>query len=408
MRRSVAVLVLGLFAPFLCARNRIPGIQVIECNTRVHAPGWAVLERRLIDDMSTAAFEFTRRYTRSGGTLIWKTGGSASPDDPYESFYNYPLLYALGGHEGLRELSFKEWSALTRQLTYDFGAMRNEYAKQTDWFHHGEGNLYFYFLGLADPTGHELVARARRFAGLYLNEDPEALNYDPQLKIVRSARNGSAGPYLGSAKAARPFRMAKGMAVYGLPLEDVPGVRTAADLENPENAMRMGVALEKRLYRGGDVPPNLAATSLVANAFLLTGERKYAGWVTEYVDGWLERTRANDGITPDNVGLSGKAGEYFNGKWWGGLYGWRWPHGYHSMGQAIHIGAANAMLLSGGDARYLAMPRSNLEKIVAMGKKTGQGFVTPSQKDASGWFAYLPTDHTYPAALWFMSRQAQD
>jgi hypothetical protein len=45
------------------------------------------------------------------------------------------------------------------------------------------------------------------------------------------------------------------MAVYGLPLEDVPGVRTAADLGNPESAMRMGVALEERLYRG-DVAPN--------------------------------------------------------------------------------------------------------------------------------------------------------
>ena len=383
-------------------------IKVIECATPVNAPAWAVLERRLIADMSKAAFEFTGRYTRTGGTLIWKTGGTASPDDPYESFYNYPLLYALGGDEGLRDLSFKEWNAMTRQLANDFHVMRNEYARRTDWFHHGEGNLFFYFLGLADPTDHELVSRAKRFAGLYMNEDPEARNYDPKLKIVRSPHNGSDGPYFGSAARARPFRMAKGMAVYGLPLEDVPGVRAIADLDNPENAKRMGIALEERLYGGGDVTPNLAATSLAANAFLFTGERKYADWVKEYVEAWLERTRANDGITPDNVGLSGQVGERFNGKWWGGLYGWRWPHGYHSMGQPIQIAAANAMLLSGGEARYLEMPRSNLRKIVSLGKKTERGFVAPSQYQASGWFAYTRVDRTYLATLWFMSRDAAD
>jgi hypothetical protein len=402
MNRTIVLCAVLLLGSALDAQTRI------QCTTRVNPPAWAALERRLIQDMSAAAFEFARKHTRSGGTLIWKTGGSASPDDPYESFYNYPLLYAVGGDQGLRELSFNLWSALTRQLTYDFRAMRNEYARQTDWFHHGEGNLFFYYLALADPTDHELVGRARRFAGLYMNEDPEAPNYDARLKIVRSPRNGSAGPYLGSAKAARPFRMARGMAVYGLPLEDVPGVASEADLANPDNAMRMGVALEERLYRGGDVPPNLAATSLAANAFLLTGERKYADWVKEYAAAWVERTRANGGFTPDNVGLSGKVGEYFNGKWWGGLYGWRWPHGYHSVGQAIHIGAANAMLLSGGDARYLDMPRSNLEKIVALGRQTPQGFLAPSQRDASGWFAPLPVDRTYLAALWFMSREERD
>ncbi|MBI4875003.1 MAG: hypothetical protein HY822_10270 [Acidobacteria bacterium] len=380
----------------------------MEANARVNPPGWAVLERRLIEDMSRAAFEFTRKHVRSGGTLIWKTSGPASPDDPYESFYNYPLLYALGGDDELRDLSFRLWSALTRQLTYDFRVMRNEYAKQTDWFHHGEGNLYFYYLGLADPTDHELADRARRFAGLYMNEDPEALNYDPKLKIIRSPRNGSAGPYLGSAQAARPFRMARGMAVYGLPLEDVPGVSSEADLRNPANALRMGLALEERLYRGGDVPPNLAATSLAVNAFLLTGERKYADWVKEYAEAWVERTRLNGGITPDNVGLSGRVGEYFNGKWWGGLYGWRWPHGYHSVGQAIQIGAANAMLLAGGDARFLSMPRTNLEKIVGLGKKTEKSFVAPSQKDNSGWFAFTGVDHTYLSNLWYMSREASD
>lgn len=381
---------------------------VIESSRPVPPPGWAALERRLLDDLSQAALEFARHHTRSGGTLIWKTSGSAAPDDLYEGFYNFPLLYALGGDDRLRELSFTLWNALTRQLDTDFRRLREEFPKQDDWFHHGEGTLYFYFLGLVDPTDHELVVRARRFAGFYLNEDPEAPNYDARLRIIRSPRNGSAGPYFGSAERARPFVMAKGMAVYGLPLEDVSGIRSAADLENPENARRFGVALEERLYRGGDAPSNLAATSLAANAFLFTGERKYADWVKEYTGAWLERTRANAGITPDNVGLSGKVGEYFNGKWWGGLYGWRWPHGYHSVGQPLQVAAANAMLFSGGDPRYLEMVRSNLAQLIALGRQTEKTFVAPSRRETEGWVDYAPVDKSYLASLWFMSLDSSD
>lgn len=267
------LLALTLSAAVASAQSAAPALKTIEANTRTNPPAWAALERRLIDDMSQAAFEFVRHYTRSGGTLIWKTSGSASPDDPYEGFYNYPLLYALGGDDRLRELSFTEWNAMTRQLTNDFRMMREEYSRQDDWFHHGEGNLFFYLLALADPTDHELVARARRFAGFYMNEDPAAPNYDPKLKIIRSPRSGSAGPYLGSGEKARPFRMGPGMAVYGLPLDDVPGIEKIADLEKPGNAQRYGIALEERLYRGGDVASNIAASSLAANAYLLTGER---------------------------------------------------------------------------------------------------------------------------------------
>ena len=35
--------------------------------------------------------------------------------------------------------------------------MREEYSRQDDWFHHGEGNMYFYLLALMDPTDYELV-----------------------------------------------------------------------------------------------------------------------------------------------------------------------------------------------------------------------------------------------------------
>ena len=83
----------------------------------------------------------------------------------------------------------------------------------------------------------------------------------------------------------------------------------------------MGQALVERMGRG-DVACNLAATSMVTNAYICSGDEKYKAWVVEYTQAWIERTRQNNGILPDNVGLSGEIGEYLNGKWYGGYYGW--------------------------------------------------------------------------------------
>ena len=385
----------------------VPGITRIESNVPVVPPGWAALERRLLDVLSEAAVEFVDRYTRSGGTLIWKTSGGASLDDLPESFYNIPLLYALGGDERLREISFREWNATNRQLTFDFHVLHNEFAGYGDWFHIGEGNQYFYLLALVDPSDHETVARACRFAGLYLNEDPEAPNYDARLKLIRSPHTGSLGPQFGNPEKAAPYGWSKGMATYGLPLEDLPGIASMEDLKNPENARRMGRAMAERMERG-DVPVNLAAAALVAHAYLFTGERKYADWVKEYIGAWLERTRQNGGITPDNVGLDGKIGADQNGKWWGGLYGWHWPHGYYSVGMALQIGAATALLVSGGDRHYLELPRSNMDHLIALGKTLNGSFLVPYKMGSRGWFDFQPIDRSLPTALWFLSQDPTD
>jgi hypothetical protein len=385
----------------------VPGITRIESNVPVAPPGWAALERRLIDTLSEAAVEYTNRYIRSGGTLIWKTTGGASLDDLPESFYNFPLLYALGGDERLREISFREYNATARQLTYDFHILHHEFGTHGDWFHIGEGEQLFYLLALVDPTDHETVARARRFAGFYMNEDPEAPNYDPKLKLIVSPETGSLGPLFGDPAKASPYAWSKGMATYGIPLEDLPGITSMEDLKDPEKAMRMGRAMAERIYRG-DVATNLAATALMANAYLLTGDRKYSDWIKGYVDTWLERTRQNGGITPDNVGLSGKVGEYQNGKWWGGLYGWHWPHGYYSVGMALQIAGASAMLVSGGDPHYLELPRSNMDRIISMGKNVNGSFLVPYKKGDHGWYGFQPIDRSLPASLWFISQDPAD
>ena len=56
-----------------------------------------------------------------------------------------------------------------------------------------------------------------------------------------------------------------------------------------------------------------------------------------YLSAWAERTAANKGIIPDNVGLSGHIGESMEGKWWGGYYGWRWPHGAINLLEATVV-----------------------------------------------------------------------
>jgi hypothetical protein len=62
------------------------------------------------------------------------------------------------------------------------------------------------------------------------------------------------------------------------------------------------------------------------------------------------RALENGGLLPDNVGLSGQVGEYLDGKWYGGLYGWSWPHGYYNIGMAATVAGANAFLVTGDAA----------------------------------------------------------
>ena len=72
----------------------------------------------------------------------------------------------------------------------------------------------------------------------------------------------------------------------------------------------------------GDHPLNMGTTTLAFNAYALTGERRYLDWLVGYMDAWVDRTEANGGITPSNVGLDGTIGGACGGRWYGGVYGW--------------------------------------------------------------------------------------
>jgi hypothetical protein len=399
----------------------------VPCGT---PPVWAVLERQLFTSLNASIAPFVKKYMHDDGTLIWRDTfpGRDGADDFYESCYNWPLLYLLGGADELLPLVIRAWDAITRQLT-QLGHVVDDYERGYDWFHQGEGNLFFYFLCMADPQRPEHVERALRFAELYLGDNPVAANYDPVRAIIRAPHNGSGGPRWGFTDGEPSYRWSASMERYGLPYEDVPGVGSYDDLKDPALARRMGEAMQTRMG-SGDVVANLAATSLATNAYLMTGDERYRRWVLSYVDAWMERASANDGLLPDNVDLKGKIGGNIAGKWYGGLYGWTWPHGFYNIGMAALIAASNAWLLS-RDARYLTLARTQIDHIVTLGHHRdprelpmslrehwiGQFaalgdvralFVVPHRHGDSGWFDEQPLAPAYPVGLWNVSQDPGD
>jgi hypothetical protein len=408
-------------------------------------PRWALLERQLFALMDQAAEPLLKRYVKEDGALLWPTTDDFASmdglDDAYESFHNWPLYYILGGAERFREASLAEYDAITRQFTrYDSGhghpMVVKEYEQGYDWMHQGEGYLFFYMLGLADPTHAQNRARACRYAGFYLNEDPEVHNYDAVRRLVTSPHPGSMGPgWRNFEKFFIPWGWADWKKFYGLPFQDVAGVRTLDDIRHDAGATAMGKVMRDRMAKG-DVAANLAITSMVTQAYLYTGEAKYKQWVGDYVAAWLERTRQNNGILPDNVGLSGAVGEYTGGKWYGGYYGWTWPHGWLTLGAAIVAAAENATLLY-QDPSYLELARSQIQMLMERAiEREGTLYVPYKYGDPGwygyemgrdvlrvegpepperrpllwrdGWFEFQPIEARMPTHLWYMSMAEED
>jgi len=414
-RVGIALAVLAVFfpCPRLSAQLVVDKLVTVEVGQRAAPPEWALLERHVLEQMYPAALEFVRRYTKPDGTLIFldKFPGADGSDDAYESFYNFPLYYVLGGPEEINSLSRKLWDGITRQWT-GYGRLDKEFDAYYDWMHHGESYVNFYFFGLADPLDARFRERSLRFAGFYLNEDPEVRNYDPKLKLIRSPWNGSRGPRLETTPDDWPEDL---RAIYAgrsvphvLPFEDMPNITSSRDWLDDKKYPIILDYLNKRMMRG-DVPLNLTATSLVANAYMYTGDPKYKQWIKEYVEAWQQRLRQNNGIMPDNVGLSGKIGENMDGKWWGGLYGWYWSHGLENMSESTAIGASNAYLVT-GDPSYLDLPRAVLDLVLSQSEVRGGRLMIPHQHGDEGWINFQPASANFriPFALWYWSNSPGD
>ena len=375
-------------------------------------PGWAIAQRQLFDLLDDAWRRFARDFTGPDGRL--KYNGRLTTrdgvDDFYEVFFNWPQLYLLGGADDLLAESERHWEGVTRQLT-ELGMLQDEYERGYDWFHQGESLLLLYFLCMADPE--RWRERALRFAELYV--DPAHGNYDPEHRIIRRPHNGSDPHREGLSDREYYPWLPQEARMYGFPLG---WILTEGETPPLESDPRLGEQMRVRMGRG-DTAVNLAATGLVLNALIISGDPRYRDWIVEYVGAWRERAEACGGLLPDNVSPDGEVGGLFEGRPYGGHYGWSWPHGWHSVGHAAAVGALAAAAATGDDS-YLELVRPTLDEIIARGKvmpfteadsslqskwvvQLREDVHTPTlhvpfRLDDNGWFDYNPMTLPVPVA----------
>jgi hypothetical protein len=386
-------------------------------------PGWALAERELFDLLDQAWRRFARDFTGPDGRLNYRHTVTSRDgvDDFYETFFNWPQLYLLGGADDLLAESERHWEGVTAQLT-ELGMLSDEYERGYDWFHQGESLLLLYFLTMADPA--RWTERAVRFAELYV--DPAHGNYDPARRIIRRPHNGSDPRRTGLFDGAHYPWIDREEKSYGFPLDwllspeaPVPERDQDPRLTTEMNA-RMGV---------GDTAVNLAAAGLVLNAWILTGDPRYRDWTEQYVGAWRDRAAANDGIVPDNVGPDGVVGSLLDGRWYGGHYGWSWPHGWYSVGSAAAVAALAAATATGDDG-YLDLVRPALDTVISHGTVmpfaesdssiqskwgpqlgpavTVPTLLVPFRYSDRGWFDFNPMLMAVPMALWHHASDPAD
>ena len=378
-------------------------------------PGWAVAQRALFDLLDHAWRRFEHAFTGPDGRLTYngRLTSRDGVDDFYEVFFNWPQLYLLGGADDLLPASEKHWEGVTRQLT-ELDMLRDEFERGYDWFHQGESLLLLYFLCMAAPD--RWAERALRFAELYVN--PAKGNYDPERRIVTRPHNGSDPERTGLFDGDVYPWLLKEAETYGFPLDWIPEAQGGPFPLSADP--RLGDQMRDRMGVG-DTALNLAAAGLVLNAWILSGEERYRDWIVEYVGAWRERTRKQGGLIPDNVGPDGGGGSLREGRWYGGHYGWSWPHGWHSVGHAACVAALAAATVTGDDD-YLSMVATSLDALIDRGKvmpnteadsslpskwvaELGPDRHTPTlhlpfRHNDSGWFDYNPPTSPVPVALW--------
>ena len=368
-----------------------PPAGTVVIDTPLPAPAWALAQRALLEINAEGVGLYADAFLDERGFLPvtprWGVGDG--PDDLMENLRNWPLAHALGGPESIIETWEEAWEGHLRQIGQARvpelamardGIYQREFTTSYDWEHIGEGLGPFYFHGLSRPDAPLYEERLRRFAGFYMNEDPAAPNYDPDLRIIRSLFNGSLGPKMTPAT-----------------VDDWDGpVGPEVDPGSPRRT--------RFLESGnivGDHPLNLNATMLALHAYMVTGEAKYRAWVLEYVDAWRERIDAAGGNIPSNVGLDGSIGGAWDGEWYSGVFGWNSPDGgernYTLRGPPEAFGGA---LLLTGDQSYTAVLRRQFDNLFAASRVDDDGRVLlPRYHGDGGWYGYAPVGDPPSGAL---------
>lgn len=349
--------------------------RVISIDTLMPAPGWALAERRLLALNAEGVALWASKYLDENGYLRGAAnfGIADGPDDAVESIRNWPLAHALGGPESIIEHWDRAWEGHLDQYTKAKdpstelareGMYYKEFPTSYDWEHTGEGLGPFYWYGLSRPTDERYAIRLRRFAGFYMNEDPEARNYDANLKIIPSLFNGSKGAKLTpNTQEDWNGRL-------------LPGTKPSTRFLKATNIL-------------GDHPLNLASTNLAFHAYLVTQDAKYKNWLLEYVDAWKARIAANDGNIPSNIGRNGQIGGEWGGKWYGGVFGWSSPdegvRNYVLRGPPEAFG--NALLLT-GDQGYTQVLRRQVDNLYANKKVDSGRVLLPRYYGDQGWYGH--------------------
>ena len=97
------------------------------------------------------------------------------------------MLYALGAAPTVLELWKRGYEGHIKQYTEAKtvevpmareGMYYRDFSVMFDFFHHTESLSAFTLSGLADPFDTTYADRTKRFAAMYMGDDPEAPNYD--------------------------------------------------------------------------------------------------------------------------------------------------------------------------------------------------------------------------------------
>ncbi|HVT91033.1 MAG TPA: hypothetical protein VHD56_19425 [Tepidisphaeraceae bacterium] len=386
----------------------------IRIDTPMEAPKWAVLERQLLVESGPACQEFYQRYydDRSYVQCVLRWGADDGPDDAFENFNHWPELHALGaddeiarmfikGHEGMIK-QYTEAKTVETPITRE-GMYYKEFCAQSDWMHHGEGLQLFNRMGLSIGNDPKYVERAKRFAGFYMGEDPEAPNYDPQHRIIRSMLNGSRGPML---------RKATALDWVGDPM-DITGFVT---VHRERTYKEMFAHYEEYTDVVGDNNLNIVATTLPMDAYLLTHDAKYKQWLIDYMDAWVDRMKQNHWILPSFVDLDGKIGGP-EGKWWGNAYGWGFSPVNPVTGRRENrnripramVGFNNVLWVT-GDQKYVDAWRNMMDSINSNARAGANGQKEyPSMYNEQGWYGWGARPWSVGAMeMWYMSMKPQD
>src|SRR5262245_25725390 len=395
----------SLFAALISVSLAAASPVTIAVDTPMAAPRWAQLQRQILAANVPACREFFKKYYDDRGYLqaFLRWGANDGPDDAFENFNRWPELHALGADDEILRLYLTAWEGMIRQYseakTRDVPAGRDgmyvkDFSAQSDWMHHGEGLQLFNRMALSAPDLPAYRERARRFAALYMGEDPEAPNYDTDRKLIRSMINGSKGPLLRKATAldwvGDPFDTAGFVALHG-------ESTYAQFLEHYQEYTDVV----------GDHFLNLVATTLPTNAYLLTGEAKYRRWIVEYMDAWLARMKKNNGIIPSFVDLDGTVGGP-EGRWWGNAYGWGFSpinpvtgrrEDRNRIPRAL-VGFSNALLVT-GDRKYVDAWRDMIAAVNANARQVDGRTEYPTMFGANGGPATRSSEAKNSSAGWY-------